>query len=239
MNLNKLFQSTVIKRFHELGFNCEKSSRSWIFTREINGNKDVIEITKSDWEKNALRLSFLKAGKIVNSFYFLNSSVKQDFHYYTDEKSLQDLLALFIKITEDYALEWFKQNTTQNLFVSENFFDKEGQEKLSHFITKNKLNFEGITSILKLEEVVKRINSKDDIILASQFFGNFIIENFGGEWKKDKSYGLIICNIGGIQDFNRKPYKIISDYASDPIGYSISRHYKAIQDTVSSLNSSS
>ncbi|ALP35510.1 hypothetical protein ASL14_04310 [Paenibacillus sp. IHB B 3084] len=99
----------------------------------------------------------------------------------------------------------------------------------------NNLNIKDENSLETIEVLLSMEPTMETLLLSSYFLGELFIHTLGGEWYYDQNYGPSIKNIGRISDFNRKPYRIIKNFANNPQNESIIRPYQAIAGTVKIL----
>ncbi|KJD40952.1 hypothetical protein QD46_07130 [Paenibacillus polymyxa] len=235
MKISNIIKQTIGKKLKNLNFEYEHLNNTWIFTRIVNGFKETIQIDKSNWSENAIRIMFMTEAVWVYSFYFIDGTKMEKFHYYEDEQSLREIFINLGKIIDQYALKWFEENVPKGTLPPANFLDEEWLEKLQTFVEINNLNFKDENSLITIEILLSAEPTEDTLLLASYFLGELFIHTLDGEWDYDQNYGPYIKNVGGINNFNRKPYKIINNFTSNPQYESIVRSYQAIAGTVKSL----
>ncbi|MEC0233390.1 hypothetical protein P4H71_03355 [Paenibacillus kribbensis] len=235
MKISNIIKQTIGKKLENLNFAHEYSNNVWIFTRSVNGFKETIQIEKSYWSENALRITFMTEAAYIYSFYFIDGTKMEKLHYYEDEQSLRDIFTTLGEIIDQYALKWFEENVPKDTLPPANFLGEGWFKKLEKFVEVNNLNLEDENSLKTIEDLLSSEPSVDAILLSSYFLGELFIHTLDGEWYYDQNYGPSIKNIGGISNFNREPYQISNSFASNPQNNSIIKHYQAIAGTVKSL----
>ncbi|MHB0881874.1 hypothetical protein ACYCSE_16250 [Paenibacillus sp. SEL1] len=235
MKISNIIRKTIGNKLAALNFTYEHLNNTWFFTRVVNGFKETIQIDKSYWTENAIRITFMTESESVYSFYFIDGSKMEKFHYYEDEESLRDIFITLEKIIDQCALKWFEENVPKDTLPPANFLDKGWFEKLQKFVEVNNLNFKDENSLKTIEALLSSEPTEENVLLSSYFLGEFFIHTLDGEWYYDQNYGPSIKNIGGISNFNREPYQISNSFASNPQNNSIINHYQAIAGTVKNL----
>lgn len=235
MKISKIIKQTIGKKLENLNFAHEYSNNVWIFTRSVNGFKETIQIEKSYWSENALRITFMTEAAYIYSFYFIDGTKMEKLHYYEDEQSLRDIFTTLGEIIDQHALKWFEENVPKDTLPPANFLGEGWFKKLEKFVEINNLNFEDENSLRTIEDLLSSEPSVDTILLSSYFLGELFIHTLDGEWDYDQNYGPYIKNIGGINNFNRRPYKTIKNFANNPHHESIIRPYQAIAGTVKNV----
>ncbi|MEC0233385.1 hypothetical protein P4H71_03330 [Paenibacillus kribbensis] len=235
MKISKIIKQTIGKKLENLNFAHEYLNNTWIFTRVVNGFKETIQVDKSYWSENALRITFMTEAAYVYSFYFIDGSKMEKLHYYEDEESLRDIFITLGEIIDQDALKWFEENVPKDTLPPANFLGEGWFKKLEKFVEENNLNFEDENSLKTIEDLLRSKPSVDTILLSSYFLGELFIHTLDGEWDYDQNYGPYIKNLGGIRNFSRKPYITIKGFADDPCVESIIRSYQSIAGTVKSL----
>jgi hypothetical protein len=235
VKISKIIKQTIGKKLAALSFTYEHLNNFWSFTRVVNGFKETIEIDKSYWTENAIRITFMTEAESVNSFYFIDGSKMEKFHYYEDEESLRDIFITLGEIIDQHALKWFEENVPKDTLPPANFLGEGWFKKLEKFVEVNNLNFEDENSLKTIEDLLSSKPSVDTILLSSYFFGELFIHTLGGEWDYDQNYGPYIKNLGDIHNFSRNPYITIKDFANNPQHESITRSYQAIAGTVKNI----
>ncbi|ASR48449.1 hypothetical protein B4V02_17955 [Paenibacillus kribbensis] len=235
MKISKIIKQTIGKKLENLNFAHEYLNNTWIFTRVVNGFKETIQIEKSYWSENALRITFMTEAESVYSFYFIDGSKMEKLHYYEDEESLRDIFITLEEIIDQHALKWFEENVPKDTLPPANFLDKGWFEKLQKFVEVNNIDFKDENSLKTIEFLLISEPTEETIVLSSYFLGELFIQTLDGEWDYDQNYGPYIKNIGGINNFNRRPYKTIKNFANNPHHESIIRPYQAIAGTVKNV----
>lgn len=69
MKISKIIKQTIGKKLAALNFAYEHLNNTWFFTRVVNGFKETIQIDKSYWTENAIRITFMTESESVNSFF--------------------------------------------------------------------------------------------------------------------------------------------------------------------------
>jgi hypothetical protein len=235
MTISSHIEEILLPRYTELGYKYQKESNIWHFSRNVDGVKENIEIDKSSWIKNALRLTFYSHGKSINSHRLIGEVTVEEWHYYEDEKTLRELLNFFLRITESHAMKWFENNKPVESIPAKNYLnDKEIKNALA-FIERHELNFNGPDSLGKLQEILSKQPSEEDIFSSSYYFGELIKTIFGAEWENDHK-GPYINHIGGVKDFLRYPLDIINLAVKHPNKGYLLKGFIAIKSTVEFSN---
>ncbi|WP_411342703.1 hypothetical protein ACE3MZ_13640 [Paenibacillus sp. WLX1005] len=177
MNLTNFIKSKLLNKFSEWGFEYEKDGPLWLFIRETKGIKETIQIDKGKWEQKGLRLTYYKERQSVSSTMLTACSFTEEYYYYSDEESLCNLLDKFIRITENYALDWFESIKPISQFPQENYYQESWKSKTENFMNENRLIFSE-NSIKKLDEILGNNHNKDFFFYASRFIGDYIVSEF-------------------------------------------------------------
>lgn len=71
MKISNIIRKTIGNKLAALNFTYEHLNNTWFFTRVVNGFKETIQIDKSYWTENAIRITFMTESESVNSFFSL------------------------------------------------------------------------------------------------------------------------------------------------------------------------
>lgn len=217
MKLSKSIEQIVVPEFLKLGFSCEKERNYWIFTRIKDFNQQMIQIDKSDWERNTVRATYSVAGMSVNTFYFLNQPL-EDWHVYTDEESLTDTLHLIVQITKEHALDWFERNhrAPKQLNGFEIILDDTFRSKAEAFCKQNQLETKKPRSLEQLEEILRKDSSHEMILYATFFLGEVFKHNLGGgKWVLSDENEPKLIDIGDLEGYEISPYAFVMNVVED------------------------
>lgn len=69
MKISNIIRKTIGNKLAALNFTYEHLNNTWFFTRVVNGFKETIQIDKSYWTENAIRITFMTESESVNSFF--------------------------------------------------------------------------------------------------------------------------------------------------------------------------
>ncbi|MGG4212918.1 hypothetical protein [Paenibacillus sp. FSL L8-0638] len=117
MKISNIIRKAIGNKLAALNFTYEHFNNTWFFTRVVNGFKETIQIDKSYWTENAIRITFITESESVYSFYFIDGSKMEKLHHYEDEDSLRDIFITLGKIIDRYALKWFEENGLKIRFL--------------------------------------------------------------------------------------------------------------------------
>jgi len=221
MNVSKLIKQHVVPKFKELNFYLDPQEGGWTFIRKQDGRKDFIEIDKSQWNKNSLRLSFYNSNHNISSDRLVNKKEPfNEWYSYTDEKSLIELLNFFIEIVQKYAIDWFLKYPSERIM---NIFDPALLNKNNHehevqeFITQQELKLDEPTETISVIERIL-LNSPSDELLEklTYVYGEVFIRSCGGEWSVSEENFPIVINFGGVKGFTLHPYNYIVSFIEEP-----------------------
>lgn len=174
MKISNIIRKTIGNKLAALNFTYEHLNNTWFFTRVVNGFKETIQIDKSYWTENAIRITFMTESESVYSFYFIDGSKIDKFHYYEDEESLRDIFITLGKIIDEHALKWFEENVPKDTLPPANFLDKGWFEKLQKFVEVNNLNFKDEKSLKTIEALLSSEPTEENVLLSSYFLGEFL-----------------------------------------------------------------
>lgn len=208
MNATKCIEDVLVDRFAQLGFHYEKSDTGWNFTREIDGVEEHIEIEKSEWYKNAISCEYRKGTSSRNSIVFLRDRIEQ-VHVFSDENTLKEELNLIVKITEDYALKWFKKIKVEREDPIDNFLNEEWFPSIQSFISNHSIDVKKPESISVLDKLLTQDVSKMDTYAVSYCFGEINKQSIGAEWDYNPGDGPVIKKIAGRKNVELKPYILV------------------------------
>lgn len=211
MSFSKSVEKILVLEFMRLGFSCENEGQYWVFTRSIDSNLQMIQIDRSDLQKNTVRITYSTNGHIVNSFHFLNQPT-QDWHFYSDEQSLNGVLEQINYITNEYALRWFEEHAEKrdDTILFNVFLEDEFQVKAESFYRRNELKKTEPETLKHLDKLLKNNPSTEVVLFATYYLGEVFIENLGGgKWTLTSDNTLMLINIGGLEGFEIEPYTFV------------------------------
>ncbi|WP_046227067.1 hypothetical protein [Paenibacillus dauci] len=231
MNISKCIKMKLVSSLAKLEFKYEKDGPLWLFTREVDGFIETIQLDKGKWEQKGIRLEYIKEGQTINSHMFIDPSSVEQYYYYKDAESLEKLMDTFIEITKEYGLSWFEQVTPKNTFPEENYLEENWKHKTQIFMIQNNLDYSE-ESIQKLEELLEENHSTDHFFCASRYVGEYLVNQFAAKWGMDRNYGPYVDHIGGSKTFKRYPHQMIEYSLESHHATSVLEHIQIIKNLV-------
>ncbi|MFD2330787.1 hypothetical protein ACFSR7_16160 [Cohnella sp. GCM10020058] len=243
MNISKAIRDIIVPELKGIGFSLKQDKNIWIFSRDNAQNQEQIEIDKSDWYKNAIRVQYYTNKKSISYQALQNQDEEQatltmqdlknkfanhtemlafvehnnEWLHYEDETSLCNLLQNIVQVTKESALLWFKQNQTKpNSIPLDMILTNDFQQAAYEFFDTNNLKVNDPSCLNHLEELLMQDNSVKSILYATFYLGEvFRINLGGGTWRLENKSTLFLDRVGNLVNIKLQPYQFIEKYVED------------------------
>ncbi|MED1664849.1 hypothetical protein [Brevibacillus laterosporus] len=190
MNLVTTIQKIAGNILQDIGFLTDTKytdTDSWRFSRQVGNIVQYITFEKNINSPNAIRVHFSTSNDFfgVYSSYFVKEKEFEEWWYYEDQRSLNNVASELVDIIMQHGLTWFERQGNPAIeledIVAKKVLDNPC-EAAKAFAKLYDLDFSNPQSLQKAECVLRTQGDKnEDVILGvSCFYGEFTRSTLGG-----------------------------------------------------------
>lgn len=196
MNLVTTIQKIAGNRLQDVGFLADKQyadTDSWRFSRQVGDVVQYITFEKSINSPRSIRVHFSTSNDFfgVYSSYFVKEKEFEEWWYYEDQESLNNVVSELVDIIMQHGLAWFGRQDNPAIeledIVAKKVLENPYETALA-FAKLYELDFSNPQSLQKAEDVLRTEGNKNEdvIIGVSSFYGEFTRSKLGGNWAWDE-----------------------------------------------------
>jgi len=217
----------------ELGFICtEKQNDLFWFKRKVGYAEDRIEIDKSGWNHNSLRITLSVDNASISGTKLIGQGVHGWFTY-ENEAAIPELLKKFADILLEYGLAWFDENRPVLMPLEERVLEKYRDSVIDPFIRKYELDLDDPGCLERLDlQVADRTLLKKQTLAVAFVLGESLIRRLGGRWVYNELNEPCVAEIGGMPNFRKNVYHFAGGYVELSAGMSLGEYFEAMSNVV-------